>query len=127
MFLPVKVVNWLWVLIMSSGVDTVLRLFYEEDEDSFCQSSDYLILTYHYFTSNVNKLIFSQEHSHVYFLTFSSNICTLNTGVGHLTLFVSEVKDFRRTSNLGAVNLVLSCFLRSRRTYFSILNTSVKA
>lgn len=42
-------------------------------------------------------------------------------------LFISRVKDFSRTSNLGAVNLVLSCFLRNRRTCLSFLNTSVKS
>lgn len=42
-------------------------------------------------------------------------------------LFISGVKDFSRTSSLGAVNLVLSCFLRSRTTCLSLLNTSVKS
>lgn len=54
----------------------------------------------------------------MYFLTFVSNICILNIGLEY-----SAVK----TGNLGAVNLVLSCFLRSRRTWLSILNASVKS
>ena len=115
------------------GVDCVLAwslyfsfwlFLFREDKDNVFASyelwTDFNISLFNFF------LLWTSFYS-VYFLTFLSNVCILNIGLEDFMLFISGDKDFSRTSNLVAVNLVLSWFLRSRRTCLSVLNTSVKS
>lgn len=125
MTLPEKVVNRPWVLIISLH-EVCIALFgcfyLEKIRTMFLPVMSYeLILTL------FNFFLLWTSFYFVYFLTFFSNVCILNVGLEDLMLFISGDKDFSRTSNLAAVNLVLSWFLRSRRTCLSVLNTSVKS
>ena len=101
-----------------------LLLFREDKDNVFASYELWIDFNISFFNL---VLLWTSFYSPVYFLTFLSNVCILNVGLEHLLLFISGDKDFSRTSNLAAVNLVLSWFLRSRRTCLSVLNTSVKS